>query len=309
MARRKGFTLVELLVVIGIIAVLIAILMPALQSARRQANTVKCLSSLRQIGMGFHMYANAYKGYYPCAVHDAGANVAGKVNDFPLPAGRSLRWQDRLIPFVAGFEGQSVDSYTELWTKFPNDTLRQASVLWGCPAYTLQYGWNNVNQQSDQGRSGYAMNPYPLLPDFVGVYHERAYIGGAVVGRYFKEDEWKGRHGEAAGSGGGGSRLLVGEGLIHFLELSVRTRSAPFDPAAGHKWYPFDDTGLEANWQQAHFKIDGARHAPSNVTKPQSYNRPFTNALFADGHAETLSVKQAWNAVVVPGENLAKSWP
>jgi prepilin-type N-terminal cleavage/methylation domain-containing protein/prepilin-type processing-associated H-X9-DG protein len=309
MSRRKGFTLVELLVVIGIIAVLIAILMPALQSARRQANTVKCLSSLRQIGMGFHMYANAYKGYYPCAVHDAGANVAGKGNDFPLPGGRSLRWQDRLIPFVAGFEGQSVDSYTELWTKFPNDQLRQASVLWGCPAYVLQYGWNNVNQQSDQVRSGYAMNPYPLLPDLVGTWHERAYIGGTVVGRYFKEDEWKGRHGEAAGAGGGGARLLVGEGLIHFLELSVRTRSAPFDPAAGHKWYPFDNTGLEANWQQAHFKIDGARHAPANVTKPQSYNRPFTNALFADGHAETLSVKQAWNAVVVPGEDLAKSWP
>jgi prepilin-type N-terminal cleavage/methylation domain-containing protein/prepilin-type processing-associated H-X9-DG protein len=68
LTKRVGFTLVELLVVIGIIAVLIAILLPALTKAREAANRAQCLSNLRQIGQMYYLYANLYKDQVPLGV-------------------------------------------------------------------------------------------------------------------------------------------------------------------------------------------------------------------------------------------------
>ena len=64
---RSAFTLVELLVVIGIIAILIAILLPALSRARENARRVQCLSNIRQLATATIMFANEHKGLMPAA--------------------------------------------------------------------------------------------------------------------------------------------------------------------------------------------------------------------------------------------------
>src|SRR5436190_20521605 len=72
---RAGFTLVELLVVVGIIAVLIAILLPVLGKARAAANRAVCLSNIKQLYNGILMYCNDNNGYFPTCAY-AQDNVA-----------------------------------------------------------------------------------------------------------------------------------------------------------------------------------------------------------------------------------------
>ncbi|NLX07783.1 MAG: prepilin-type N-terminal cleavage/methylation domain-containing protein [Phycisphaerae bacterium] len=64
-SKRRCFTLIELLVVVAIIAVLVAILLPALQSARAQGHKMLCLSNLKQIYMVEHFYAEDHDGWHP----------------------------------------------------------------------------------------------------------------------------------------------------------------------------------------------------------------------------------------------------
>ncbi len=166
--RRAGFTLIELLVVLAIMGVLIALLLPAVQKVREAANRMSCANNLKQLGLGFHHFHDAYGTLPPSRIYHA---------DLDDLKGSWAAWTVLIMPFI------EQDNLYKQWdlsrTYFEQSAAARESVvnLYFCPSRLSPYRVS-IDNSYDRPSGGPDSNFYPgALGDYACSSGDRSYSG------------------------------------------------------------------------------------------------------------------------------------
>jgi prepilin-type processing-associated H-X9-DG protein/prepilin-type N-terminal cleavage/methylation domain-containing protein len=268
--RIRGFTLVELLVVVGIVVVLIALLLPALARAREAANRTRCLATLRSMAQAAHLHAADHKGYMPVAGPQGPPQAGIRATPEALRDAARVKymyWDDlsgvsaRPIPLPAAlgyYLGRgplrpgagSRESISEASMASP--LLRE---LFACPS-----------QDWDSTPPGYVLGE---MVERIGprVYMSYIFNGTALGLHVFPWGE----------TPAGNVSRMRRPGQVMLFADGLPSRITGGD---GHLWalaqYSTDETMAEFAWSGGRYQLDFARH------------NGWVNVVFVDGHAEPL---------------------
>jgi prepilin-type N-terminal cleavage/methylation domain-containing protein len=256
---RRAFTLVELLVVIGIIAVLIGILLPSLNRARQHAISLQCMGNLRQIGNASLMYAQDNKGQLPCgswggtiekfaqwpnasdpfktsSIKYAMAKYLGFKNPptaAPYPAVRvffgPVNDQRPWLPedFLTYGTGQSDGKFTYWWVANPFDLTAVNTTYGGDPdKYAAAYFWDIDKDGQTRPGVEYLRTTKDKRPSEIAICVDQSKQQQALGGWYYM-------HGTSSGSRKGWKNELFGDGHADALKPG-----AMWDNTSTQVWGP-----------------------------------------------------------------------
>ena len=287
--HRLGFTLVELLVVIGIIAILIAILLPALQAARKQANAVKCAAALKELGTGYMLYAVDNQGYWPVPKHGPGAAGDPAIMVGSMTAPGDAYWWDFITKYIARDKKLGTAS-----TNHQDAADSQKSIVWGCPSW----GGNITGTLGDLHRQqpGYGMSFEPKMtpswPGHMGLtssLRDRARTGTALQGKYWKQTAWTSP----------ATRMLLADSKFYIVEQLRLDTGAEFPGQEARMGVVYSSPAL---FGQSYY--DWHRHGntppvlPGTTRFAPKGGKVAFNILYCDGHVSTaLSKEEGYRAI------------